>query len=436
VRFLRRANGDNGDSGGWGFRLPSTFAALRHRNFRLFYFGQLTSLIGTWMQGTAQPWLVYTYLDQPKFMLGVIGAIGMAPVLFLSLLGGVVADRLDRRRIVIAAQTIFMFLALGLGVLIHLGLIQVWHVALFAAMGGTVSSFEMPARQAMVVELVGKRDLMNAITLNSSSFNAARVIGPAIAGVLIASLGLVGCYYANSASYLAVIVGVLLIRLPRREQPTERISVIDHLREGLRYARGLPALRSVLIMLGVPGIFAMSFPVLMPVFARDILFAGVTREAAARGFGFLLAASALGAVVGGLVMASSSERRDKASWATGGLLLLSSMQIAFSFSTWFWLSFLFAFFAGWGMIAFSASANTLLQTLTPDEYRGRVMGIFALVWMGSSPIGSLQAGVLAEHLGAPDAVRIGAAICALTALLMLPKRKLIREAERKVQKGA
>ena len=435
MRFLRQTNGENGESGGWQFRLPSTFAALRHRNFQLFYFGQLVSLIGTWMQGTAQPWLVYTVLDQPKFMLGAISAIGMAPVLFLSLLGGVVADRLDKRRIVIIAQTVYMFLALGLGVLIHLHLIQVWHVALFAALGGIVASFEMPARQAMVVELVGKRDLMNAITLNSSSFNAARVVGPAIAGMLIASLGMVGCYYANSASYLAVIVGVLLIRLPPREQPAQTASISDHLREGLSYVRGLPALRTLLTALAVSGIFAMSFPVLMPVFARDILFAGQPDQAA-RGFGFLLAASALGAVIGGLVMASSSERRDKATWAIGGLLLLSSMQIAFSFSTWFWLSFLFAFFTGWGMISFAASSNTLLQTLTPDEYRGRVMGIYALVWMGSSPIGALQAGTLAEHLGAPEAVRIGASICALTALLMLPKRKLIREAERRMQQAS
>jgi len=395
---------------------PTALSALRHANFRYFWFGQLISLIGTWMQNTAQAWLVYelAFRDvgpvSAPFYVGIIGALGSAPMFLLILFAGVVADRYNRRHILIATQTCLMLLAAGLAVLVGTGHIQLWHVAVFAVLSGLTMAFDMPTRQTFVKDMASPKDLLNAIALNSSIFNLARIIGPGVAGVLmgIKSVGVPGVLYINAASYLAVIAGLILIRYRPASLLSKAGSVWAHLIEGFRYAYHHRVIRLILIIMAIYSVFGFSYAVLMPVFASQVL------NQAERGFGLLVASTGFGAFIGAIFLASTAHRARKGRVLLAGGLICCIALIIFSRSTSFYLSMALVPFIGAGLVVASASINSMVQEIVPDHLRGRVVSIWAFIFAGFAPIGALYAGAVARALTAPAAVLIGALVCLLT----------------------
>jgi len=383
---------------------PAVVRALRHRNFQLFFGGQLISLIGTWMQMVAQSWLVYR-LTGSSLLLGTVGFAGQIPVFLLAPVGGMIADRHSRHRIVIGTQTSAMVLALVLSGLTLAGVVRVWHIMVLAALLGVVNAFDIPARQAFIVDMVGKEDLMNAIALNSSMFNGARVIGPAVAGVLVASIGEGWCFFANGVSYLAVIAGLLLMTLDRLPVTDRASSPLEHIAEGFSFVRDTAPIRLLLLLVGLVSLVAMPYTVLMPIFADQILHGG------AKGLGLLMGATGVGALVGALVLATRSGLRG-----LGRIVALSSVGfgvslVLFAFSHIFWLSAAFLVGAGFSMMLQMAASNTLIQAMVPDRLRGRVMSVYSMMFMGMAPMGALFAGAVAHKVGAPLAVAIGGAGC-------------------------
>jgi len=402
--------------------LQPTFRALRHRNYRLWWSGQLVSLTGTWMQTVAQSWLVFQ-LTNSAFLLGLTGFIGSLPILLLSLWGGVVADRVRKRNLLVATQTTAMLQAFLLAFLTLSGRVRVEHVLIMAAILGVVNAFDAPTRQAFTVEMVGKEDLMNAIALGSTLFNAARILGPAIAGVLVAIIGPGGCFTVNGVSFLAVIAGLLAMRLPPSPRVATSESALHNLQEGLAYVRSNSTVLSLLALVGTTSLFGMSYATLMPIFARDVLRVG------AQGLGFLTATAGIGALIGALTLASLGRFRRKGLLLTAGNLLFPTALAAFALSRFFPLSLLCLMLAGWAMVAQNATANTLVQTTVPDHLRGRVMSVYTMLFMGMMPFGNLQAGTIASRFGAPFAVGLGATICALAALLILWRLPQLRRLE-------
>ncbi|HEX2190527.1 MAG TPA: MFS transporter [Longimicrobiaceae bacterium] len=384
-------------------------AAFRHRNFRLFYAGQLLSLIGTWMQSTAQGWLVLELTDS-AFLLGTVTAAGSLPVLLFTLYAGVVADRMDKRRIILAAQAAAAVLALVLAVLTDTGRITVpWILALVFLLG-TANAFEIPTRQSFFVELVGQEDLTNAIALNSSAFSATRVVGPAFAGALLGTVGIAACFYLNSLSYLAVIAGLLMIRLPPFRRPERTTSTLENLREGFAFIRGDRVVRTLVWMIAALSVFGFPYAMLLPVFARDVL------EVGAQGLGWLLAASGAGALAGGITLSALGGRVRRGPLVLSAMLAFAVLVAAFSLSRSFPTSMVLLAAAGFCMILNNASVNALLQSLVPDRLRGRVMSVYVFMFLGMTPVGSLQAGALARWLGAPAALALGGAVLAATVL--------------------
>lgn len=386
------------------------FAALRHRNFRLFYVGQLLSLIGTWMQSTAQGWLVLE-LTNSELLLGMVTAAGSVPVLLFTLYAGEVADRVDKRRIIIAAQAAAAVLALALAVLTQTGRVTIGWILVLVFLLGTANAFEIPTRQSFFVELVGKEDLTNAIALNSSAFSATRVVGPAIAGALLAAVGVAACFYANAVSYLAVLAGLFAMRLPPFRRPERTASTLENVREGLQFIRGNRLVRTLVWMIAALSVFGFPYAMLLPVFARDVLHVG------APGLGWLLSASGAGALAGGITLSAIAGRVRRGKLLLGASLGFTAMVAAFAFSRSFLLSMVLLAMAGFAMILNNATVNALLQSLVPDALRGRVMSVYVFMFLGMTPLGSLQAGALARWLGAPAALGIGAAV--LTAIILL-----------------
>ncbi len=384
-------------------RLEVMFRALQYRNYRLFFLGQIISLVGTWMQSVAQSWLVYR-LTGSSFLLGFVGFCGQFPVFLLASVGGMLADRRSRHRIVIATQTASMVLAFILGALTLLEHIQVWEIMLLATLLGLVNAFDIPARQAFVVEMVNSQDLINAIALNSSMVNAARMIGPAVAGITVAAVGEGWCFLANGASYIAVIVGLLMMRIPPRARHLEH-SGVKSVVEGFRYVARTGPIRALLLLLGVVSLTGMPYVVLMPIFADRILHSG------ARGLGMLMAAAGVGALSGTLMLAAKRGVRGLGKWITYSASGFGVALIAFSLSKSFWLSMALLLPAGFAMMIEMASSNTLIQSMVPDELRGRVMAVYSMMFMGMAPFGALTAGAIAQHLGAPPAVAIGGVVC-------------------------
>ncbi len=388
----------------WDWR--HTFVALRHRNFRLFFVGQLISLIGTWMQSTAQSWLVYE-LTGSKLWLGVVAAAGTAPMLVFSILGGSAADRYPKRGIVVLTQSAMMVLAFVLAGLAWLHLVRPPHLVVLAVLGGIAMAFDMPARQSFLMEITSREDLMNAISLNSSIVNMARVAGPAVAGVLMARLGVAICFLLNGISFLAVIGGLLLMRLPAagpRPAPAR-----GHVREGFRYVWGHRRIKTVLILFGITVIFGWSYSVLLPAFAAEVLRVGE------HGYGMLLSANGVGALGGALTVAAVHRLFRPRVLAFTGLWLFTAMLLSLAFTRSYALALTCLAIGGWGMMLFFATANTVVQSSAADAMRGRVMGIWALVFGGMTPVGSLEAGVLAQHLGVPRTIAFGALTCAAAA---------------------
>ena len=390
--------------------LRQTFSALRHRNFRLFFSGQLVSLIGTWLQNTAQGWLVYE-MTHSAHMLGVVTAVGTAPMLFFSIWGGSMADRHSKRNIVLWTQTSMMILALTFALLVWSRHITIWEILVVAGLRGLTMAFDMPARQAFMVEMTSREDLMNAISLNSSMVNGARVVGPSIAGFLIARVGMAMCFFLDGLSYLAVIAGLLMMRLPKFVKPLRTGSARAHVLEGFSYVWKNRRMKTLLILFSIVGVFGWSYSVLMPAFAKDVLKTG------AGGFGALLSANGLGALLGALTVASVGHRVSRRVLVFGGLWIFSAMLFLLAFTDNFYLALVLLAIGGWGMLLFFSTVNTLLQMDASDEMRGRVMGIWALIFGGMMPVGGLEAGLLSDWFGVRWTVAIGGMVCALAALV-------------------
>ncbi len=380
----------------WG----QVFAALRHRNFRLFVSGQLVSLCGTFMQTVAQSWLIYKLTNHSEFLLGVAWFCTQIPVFVLGPLGGVAADRFSRHHVVVATQTLSMLQAVALAALTLSGAVQVWHVLVLATLLGVVNAFDMPGRQSLVIQMTSKEDLLSAISLNSAMFNAARVIGPAAAGLVVAAVGEGTCFLLNGVSFMAVIASLLAMRLPPFT-PREINSPWDHLVGGFRYARKTLFIRSLLLIVGALSLAATPGLVLMPVFADGIFHRG------SQGLGFLMGAMGIGAVIGTLVLARRSSPRGLTNVIFFGVACLGVAYIVFAASPSFYLSLALMPLVGFSVMRGNAAANTLIQVTIPDEYRGRIMAIYAMTVVGIAPFGSLASGALADAIGARLTVLCG-----------------------------
>jgi MFS family permease len=378
--------------------------ALRHRNYRLFLTGQIISTIGTWMQSVAMPWLALE-LTHSGLLVGLVLATQFTPVLLGSQLGGLVADRFRKRNILLATQSLFTLPSFALFALSASGHAQYWMVLIAAAATGAINLFDVPARQAFVIEMVGRKDLMNAIALNSSVFNGAAVIGPSIAGVLIAAIGVPLCFLANSVSYLGAVAALLLMRdLPSIVPEHHAERWLQRVAQGAVYARREPVVGMLLVAVAVFSLFAMNRLTLIPLFADQVLHVG------AQGFGFLMGSMGLGALVGALTLAFSPALGADPRRQFWMALLWVSALLVFSVSRVYSLSLVTLFVAGYCQISFVATANNRIQTIAPDRLRGRVMALYAQALIGVGPIGSLQAGALATALGAPRAMAIGAVV--------------------------
>src|SRR5437870_6167708 len=368
-----------------GITWRHTFRALRHRNYRLFFWGQLVSLIGTWMQQTAMMWFVYDRTNS-KLLLGVVAALGSAPMLFSSVWGGSLADLYPKRSILVLTQSAQMLCAFLLAAGVWLGFATTSFIIIVAALNGIAMGFDMPARQAFTVEMTSREDLLNAISLNSSIVNGARVVGPSVAGLMIGAVGVAMCFFLNGLSFIAVIAGLLMMRLPPFEPKVHVASAGEHAWNGIMYSMKHPRVRMILVLFLAVGVFGWSYAVLMPAFARDVLGRG------ANGYGILMSASGTGAFVGALMVATYGYLFTPRKLALGGVWLFSAAMLAFSFTKTFSLALLFLFAAGFGMLLFFSTSNTLLQTIVPDEMRGRVMCVWSLVFGAMITLGSLAAG--------------------------------------------
>ena len=384
--------------------MPHFTRAFRHRNYQLFFGGQLISLTGTWMQSVAESWLVYR-LTGSSALLGVTSFAALVPVFLFATVGGTVADRFNRHRIIIVTQTLSMILPLVLAALTLSGRVRVWHVFVLATCLGIVNAFDIPARQAFVMDLVGREDLPNAIALNSSMVNGARVVGPAIAGLLVAAVGEGWCFLLNGISYLAVIAGLLLMRVPPRPPRAGHGSAWRDTVEGFQFVARTAPVRALLILLGVVSFAGMPYSVLMPVFAESILHSGP------KGLGMLMAASGLGALGGALALVARRGVRGLGRWVAVSTAAFGVALIGFSFSRAFRLSVLLLVPVGAALMVEMASSNTLIQAMVPDRLRGRVMAVYSMMFMGMAPFGALFAGALAERIGAPATVAAGGTIC-------------------------
>jgi MFS family permease len=400
------------------------FRTLRYRNFRLFFIGQGVSLVGTWMQQVAMTWLVYR-LTNSAFLLGIVGFAGQMPSFVLSPIAGVLADRLNRRRSLVATQTLAMLQAAVLAVLTLTHMISVLDIVLLSVALGCCNAFDIPIRQSFLLEMVeNKEEIGNAIALNSSMFNAARLVGPSVAGLVIAALGEGLCFVLNALSFLAVIAALLAMRLPPRVEESRKPGVLQGFRDGLAYAFGFAPIKYILLLLALVSLLGMPYAVLMPVFARDVLHGGPNT------LGFLLGATGVGALTGAAYLASR-----KSVLGLGRLIPMSTATfgcglIAFSFSRTEWLSLVLLFFVGLGMMLQMASSNTIVQTVVDDDKRGRVMSLFTLSFMGVLPFGNLLVGSLASCIGAPHTLLVGGIACLLGAGLFARKLPVLREKAR------
>jgi MFS family permease len=396
-------------------RLKIIFRSFQYRNYRLFFGGQSISLIGTWMQRIAMPWLVY-HITGSVVLLGVVSFAGQIPTFLLAPVAGVLTDRWNRYYVLIASQIVGMIQAFILAWLYYAGTIEVWHIVVLSVVLGVFNAFDVPSRHSFVVDLVEKReDLGNAIALNSLMFNGARLIGPSVAGVLLASAGEGICFLINALSYIFVIASLLFMKVPVREKLKSNTRIFNEMQEGFLYAFSFAPIKHLILLLGLVSLMVMPYSVLMPVFAKEILHGGSNT------FGYLMGAAGFGALLGGLYLASKRTilRLDNLvpfSAAISGIGL-----IAFSLSTNFVLSMCMMVIAGLGMMLHTAASNTILQTIVEEDKRGRVMSIYTLAIMGTAPFGSLMAGGLAKIIGPPDTILAGGIACIAGALLFFRK---------------
>lgn len=381
---------------------PVALRALRHRNFRLFFCGQLISLIGTWMDPVAESWLVYR-LTGSSVLLGTVVFAGQLPTLLLVPIGGIVADRYDRRSILVVTESLTMVLTFILAGLTLTHVVQAWHVILLGALMGIVNAFDIPARQAFTLDMVSREDLLNAIALNSSIFNGARVVGPALAGIVVAEFGEGWCFFANGVSFLAVIAGLLMMTaLPAR--PALQGSPRQNITEGFRFAARTSPVRALMLLLGLISFTGTPCVVLMPLFADQVLHRG------ASSLGLLMGASGVGALCAAIMLSTKKGVSSLGGWIAVASISFGVALTLFSLSRIFWLSVALLVFAGFSITLEMASSNTLIQSMVPDHLRGRVMAVYSIMFMGMVPLGALLAGSLAHAIGAPTTVALGGAI--------------------------
>jgi len=394
---------------------------MKHRNYRLYFAGQSISLVGTWMQRIAMSWLAYRLTHSP-LLLGVVGFAGQIPTFILSPFAGVLADRWNRHRTLVVTQVLALIQAVILAALVLTGTVAVWHLVVLSVILGTINALDIPVRQAFVVQLLGrKEDLGNAIALNSSMVNAARLVGPSIAGVLISAFGEGWCFLVNALSYLPVIAALLALRIaPAAARPAGG-RVMDVLREGFHYVRDFTPVRNMLLLLALVSLMGMPYQILMPIFAKDILGGD------AHTLGFLMGASGLGALAGTVYLATRRTIRGFGRLITVSAVVFGLGLIAFSLSHAVWLSMTLVFVAGLGMMVQMASSNTVIQTVIDDDKRGRVMSFFTMAFMGMAPFGSLLAGALASRIGAPSTLALGGGFCVAGAALFASRLKEMRK---------
>lgn len=405
-----------------GSTLRFVTRALRHRNYRLFFAGQGLSLVGTWMQRLAVSWLIYR-LTGSVFLLGLAGFVGQLPMFVFASFAGVFVDRWNRYRLLLLTQTLAMVQASVLAVLTLTGHVAVWHLFVLAGVLGLINSFDMPARQSFVIDMVGQRkeDLANAIALNSIMVNGARLVGPFLAGVAVAALGEGVCFLLNALSFLAIVVALLAMDI-RPRNITVRTLPLRGLAEGYRYAFGFPPIRYVLIVLSLVSLMGMSYQVLMPVFAKGVLHGGPST------LGFLLSASGVGALISAATLASRRRVAGIESFIVLGSAVFGFGLAAFSFSRHVGLSLVAMLFTGFGMMTALTSCNTMLQTVVEEDKRGRVMSFYAMAFQGMTPFGNLLAGTLASHIGAPNTALMGGACCVAVSAFFARKLPAIRKA--------
>jgi MFS family permease len=398
----------------------SRFRSLRHRNFRLFWGGQLVSLVGTWMQSVAQAWLLHRLTDSPM-MLGLLGFAQFAPVTVFSLWAGVVADRVDKRKLLLITQVFGMLQSVALAVLASSGRAEPWMVLALAFLFGIFNAVDLPVRQSILVEMVGRQDLSNAIALNSAGFNVARIVGPAIAGVLLVTVGEAGCFWINAVSYLPVIVSLSRIRLPKREVAAG--DTLGSLRDGIDYVLRTTSIRNLLILLAICGGLGFQYNTLLPVFARDIFRsdAGV--------YGALVSCFGVGSLVAALSMTRALDRWSLRRNLLIGLVGAGIGLAVFAWSRWLPLTLAMGLLTGFGLILYVASTNTLIQMTTEDRYRGRVMSLYTFMFIGTTPLGALLAGGVAERFGAPVANSVCALLLLGGALWVNARLRVLREQE-------
>ncbi|PYS51686.1 MAG: MFS transporter [Acidobacteria bacterium] len=385
--------------------------ALSHRNYKLFFSGQSISLIGTWMTRIATSWLVYR-LTGSALLLGVVGFSGQIPSFLLAPFAGVLVDRWSRHRLLVATQVLSLLQSLALAVLTLTGIIKIWHVIVLSIFQGLINAFDMPARQAFVVEMVERReDLANAIALNSSMVNAARLLGPSIGGVIIAAVGEGWCFMIDAISYVAVIASLLLMKItPRVTERIREAKMLRQLNEGWKYASRFAPIRNILLLLALVSLVGMPYTVLMPVFANDILKGGPST------LGLLMAASGVGALAGALLLAARRSVLGLGKFIPLTAAAFGAGLIAFSFSRVLWLSLVLMIVTGLGFMVQMAASNTVLQTIVEEDKRGRVMSFYTMAFMGTAPFGSLLAGSVAERIGAPYTLLFGGLGCILGAV--------------------
>jgi MFS family permease len=401
--------------------IRSVLRALKYRNYKLFFSGQIISLTGTWMQQVALSWLVYS-LTGSAFILGVVGFSSQVPTFILAPFAGVLIDRWDKHKIIIVTQTLLMIIAFLFAFLIYSGLVQVWHIILLNIAAGFINGFDMPARQSFMIEIVEKReDLSNAIALNSSVFNAARLVGPSVAGLFIAVVGEAACFLINGISFIAVIIALLAMQIkPFVPAEIKEKNVLAGLKEGAKYTFGFQPIRSLILLIALMSLWGMPYTVLMPVFAKDILHGG------AHTLGFLMGAIGVGAFSGAIYLASR-----KSVLGLGKLIIFAGILfgiglIFFSQSQNLYLSLFFLTITGASMMTQSASCNTILQTIVDDKMRGRVMSFYTMSFTGMMPFGSLISGSIASAVGAPETLTIGGIICICGGILFATQLKTIR----------
>ena len=384
------------------------FPALQYRDFRLFWFGQIISLSGTWMQSVAQGWLVYSLTKSP-FYLGMVAAAGSLPILLFTLFGGIAADRFRKRNLLLMTQALSIIPAVFLGVLTDINLIAVWQVAALAAFLGIVNAFDVPARQSFIIEMVGKGSLTNAIALNSAAFHGARMTGPVIAGIAIANLGISACFYLNAISFIAVIIALSKIKA-KGEIIGNSNGIMKDIIEGIQYIKSKSEIYRSIILIAVFSLAGMPFITLLPVFAGEIFQKGP------EGFGFLVGATGAGALTAALLLAFRGDIKDKSRFISFSALCFSILLFVFSFSTNFYLSVFILVFIGWALVSFFATMNSFIQLSVPDNLRGRAMSVYTFVFLGTAPIGNSLMGTLADSIGTVRAVTIASVICLIAAI--------------------